>query len=48
MCMTYTLWPCLISIHLKSKMDANSRLCRLCYTPVKPVKVTLTKHPQQL
>lgn len=48
MCMTYTLQPFLISIHLESKTDANSRLCRLFYTPVKPVKVTLTKHPQQL
>lgn len=48
MCMTYTLQPFLIFIHLNNKMDANSRPCRLFYTPVKPVKVTLTKHPQQL
>lgn len=48
MCMTYTLQPFLTSIHLKSKVDANSCLCRLFYTPVKPVEITLTKHPQQL
>lgn len=48
MCMTYTLQPLLTSIHLNSKVDANSRGCKLLYTPVKPVKVTLTEHPQQL